>query len=1458
MATTAFSTNDLLIRNSRISFAKVAPEVNSREERFVIVNDNQGYTIHLGTSTLISTVNGDILDSIFPTKAAFSFNVSSQRLAIGGISSPQYSIDISSNTGIRLQGTGSFIGDAKGLVSVPTAALFSTLPTAIFGSGTIPLSALLSTGGAILQGISVNTSSLFGYFDTSLYGPSTIPLVALKGSGLIQATAFRGDGSQLTNIPLGALNADLTAGFFKPNSIPAYALPSTGNLWIRDISGIIAAPFISTGTLTARYISSVLLISTANINVGALTTSSLTLTGKFNVEGISTGIFDAGSATILGGVQAASFIGDGSQLTNINPANLLTTIPANKFGYQTISFDSLNPYGEFRVLGGSAYIDGPLTVTGTTTSAFFAGDGSQLTNLPFGPSLASTVIGLGQFYNSTILVAGTGVSFTSNVDGTNTIRINASGSGGGIIGDVTTLGLNSTIQGLGTFGYLSTAITNLSSIISTPQLTSSLEGLGTLGYLSSIPSTFISSAALFSSLEGLGTLGYLSSIPSTFISSAALFSSLEGLGTLGYLSSIPSTFISSAALFSSLEGLGTLGYLSSLVGIGSGDVTTSTLLSSLEGLGTLGYVSTSIYNDAWIQSNLINPPPSIVFGTPVSQSAEIYIPWTYPTQLNVGFQSSWVPVINSLNVILSTQLTSINPSTIISTLSTGMVNYHNASNYITGAVLTNTIQATGVQLKTFPQDGLARRAFVYYAPTLINLNKDGQLIAWYNNYNEGRNMASTIFSPFLAAGPPSVPRKLQSTNVTFQSLSFFFSTPQDADTLNPGSVATITRYDLSFNSVPIPGVRYGTAIYDAQTANFLSPFSFVTSPDSTQGNVIQYNATSLHPDSKYNFYVKATNSASIAGPFASTLGISTSFLVPDSGMTVNFLARYFSGTIKRVTDNVTVTTLLNTNTDWTSSNFIVPLHIQTNRGTTSAGIATLATAISGAVSATGPTVTFGGFPATTPAAGTQNNLTVTPTNVYDQYTTPTRYQGFYLKASNTVTITQATFSASLTQYTHTTTLTQVTTPITSQLSFYYDGLLGTATVLDMAFNFSVGTPPTNTYISGVRVVSGQPTLSTITGASNLGTYFYKNPLLSYTNTAGSVTTSFSETDLSRVVSGSNSGQLLNQRIGFSNGSFQLNSLASAYATSIAMTVTAANPSNTSGAFSATALPCIVDGPSVTLINTTLPGSLNTLTSGVSGLGCRIWSFSNYDATTLVPPYIFASNAANYSYTGFLYTTTWHQYSIVGSVPAYVLSNELQVTNGAHRSKGTRTDCYIDYTTKKYSATDFNTVDYSGVLTSGHRFATFAWKVANQNTNFSVLRFTITYVAADTDAVSVLNNLLIFTGTSDTLKVFYKVEDQASVLPTDGTSPTTVWLDANGTVSNSATSLTYYSDSTGTYQQVYGGVTSGASIASPTILFPSLFIPSFATPSSTDVRIICRIGIPMNRNFAFSQVTATIS
>ena len=95
---------------------------------------------------------------------------------------------------------------------------------------------------------------------------------------------------------------------------------------------------------------------------------------------------------------------------------------------------------------------------------------------------------------------------------------------------------------------MSSAIINLSSIISTPQLISSLEGLGTLGYLSSAIinlSSIISTPQLISSLEGLGTLGYLSSLTlSSIISTPQLTSSLVGLGSMGYISSgnVQSTF----------------------------------------------------------------------------------------------------------------------------------------------------------------------------------------------------------------------------------------------------------------------------------------------------------------------------------------------------------------------------------------------------------------------------------------------------------------------------------------------------------------------------------------------------------------------------------------------------------------------------------------------------------------------------------------------------------------------------------------------------------------------------------------------------------------------------------------------------------------------------------------------------------------------------------------------------
>ena len=145
----------------------------------------------------------------------------------------------------------------------------------------------------------------------------------------------------------------------------------------------------------------------------------------------------------------------------------------------------------------------------------------------------------------------------------------------------------STIEGLGTFGYLS----SYSTSIFQNDLTSTIIGLGTLGYLSSFNTIIVS---LQSTVRGLGSSGYLSSY-STTIFQNNLTSTTQGLGTLGYLSSY-STSIFQNNLTSTIIGLGSSGYLSSLNGI------IVSLQSTVQGLGSSGYLSS--YSTSIFQNNL--------------------------------------------------------------------------------------------------------------------------------------------------------------------------------------------------------------------------------------------------------------------------------------------------------------------------------------------------------------------------------------------------------------------------------------------------------------------------------------------------------------------------------------------------------------------------------------------------------------------------------------------------------------------------------------------------------------------------------------------------------------------------------------------------------------------------------------------------------------------------------------
>ena len=900
-------------------------------------------------------------------------------------------------------------------------------------------------------------------------------------------------------------------------------------------------------------------------------------------------------------------------------------------------------------------------------------------------------------------------------------------------------------------------------------------------------------------------------------------------------------------------------------------VTVSTYSTTVGPVGGGG--GNVIYNDAWIQQYLINAPSTINFGASVSKSSQIFIPWTYPLQINVGFMQNWVQNILAFNAILSTNVAGINYSSILVQQSTNIVNYHSANlPYITGLTLVKTAGTSGVQSLTFPQDSLVRSTYVYYNTALANLAGNNQLLAWYTNYNFGSNVASTIFAAFLTAGQPSLPQRLYSTNTTSNSIIFYFSTPQFVDLNDTTSVATISSYTMNLTAVPFSTFRYtGIApVYQSTTVVVGAPFNFQTAQDGLGGQVVQYSATGLYPDSVYTFTTRAANSASQQGGFASTLSTVTSNLTSDSAFsgTLTFASRYYASAF-RVFDSLNVVTLVNSATAWTTSAFVSPIHNVAIRGKTFTGSLSISTVITSPVITPAAQIFYNGFPATTPSAVTLNNVTLTPTSVYDRFTAlgcNAPYQGYFLSASNTVTLGVGIFVANSTINTLQTTAIQSTSAgiTTGQgtFSWYYDGAPGTAAITDAAFAYSPTTAPSYTAISGVQTVYGTATFSTIVGASNLGNYFYASPILSYTYLAGSASLTTTETNLTRIISGSNGGRLAQAaRIGFSNGSVTSASLTSTWASSIRLAVFSSNLAGNS-ATSNVFLSTIIDGPSYTLITTTLPAVLPTATTSATTVGCRIWSFSSFDGTNVyVPPFIY-TNAGNNSYTSYLYS---HANSLidntVASIPA---SKELQVANGAHRTVGTSGVAYLNYAGTYYGNLLQNSITYTSITRNTTlRFATFGWKTASSATNYTKATFVVNYLTSGTDTIAITNNLAVFsagnfpTVATDKVFLFYRVEDQASILPTDAGSATTTWLDANGTTGNAATALNYYNDTTGNQTQIYGGVASGATSGSGTITFPNVFVPAFAT-SGKDIRIIARFGVPMNWNFAMTTITLQLS
>ena len=506
--------------------------------------------------------------------------------------------------------------------------------------------------------------------------------------------------------------------------------------------------------------------------------------------------------------------------------------------------------------------------------------------------------------------------------------------------------------------------------------------------------------------------------------------------------------------------------------------------------------------------------------------------------------------------------------------------------------------------------------------------------------------------------------------------------------------------------------------------------------------------------------------------------------------------------------------------------------------------------VSGATTVTGANVAFtAAYPVgTAPAAVTTGNITITPTAVADYYSgsgsggAVTGSDGFYKEATCTITLGTGLLVPSKDQYT--VTLSRSSTGLTSAggstaytgstYSFYYDNLTGNPGTPSISA-FALGSV-TTTQICGVNVIIGTPQFTASYTVTNLGNYYYRNPLINYSS--GSIINA-NETTIPSYATNVTSGKL-NATTSVTSAVISGQNVASVFATTIPLTITAYNI-NGSTAGNGTSISAIIDGLSYALVQSM--SSIPNLSSDTPVVGCRIWSGTSpgtYEITGTFSNSNLLNSSASYSAS--LYDNT--QSIATGS---YV--NELQVASGAFRTKGSSdTVAYLDYTTLKYGNTNTNTLNYSGITaTAGtYRYATFAWKIpSNTATSYCSVKFTIN---SPSSSPAYSSNVASIGG--ENIKLFYRIEDATnSASLAVGSSISTNWIDANSKTGNAVNASNYTNP--GSYAPYYGvtitGTTNGTSY--------SVFIPATSWTGST--YLYCRIGLPMSQAFSFTSISANL-
>ena len=273
--------------------------------------------------------------------------------------------------------------------------------------------------------------------------------------------------------------------------------------------------------------------------------------------------------------------------------------------------------------------------------------------------------------------------------------------------------LNSTIQGLGTSGYLST-----------PQLTSTVQGLATANYIST--SQLVSTVSWLLDPSRYISTGNLVSTTANILPLAQLTSTVGGLGSIGY--------ISTSQLVSTTNGISTSIFSTFYSTLVPQFITPLRLTSTVSSLGTLGYVSSSQL--ASTMNWLLDASRYVSTGALVSTTIGI------STNLQTTF---YIDNAGNINFYGGTAIFStVNDVIFLSTFMFSSITYKGPRGSI-GAVVTNTVDML------FSSATISLDAFSSVIKNQSQINLDIYPTYVFDNLNTGATAFKLInMSSFIA------------------------------------------------------------------------------------------------------------------------------------------------------------------------------------------------------------------------------------------------------------------------------------------------------------------------------------------------------------------------------------------------------------------------------------------------------------------------------------------------------------------------------------------------------------------------------------------------------------------------------------------------------------------------------------------------------------------------------------